>query len=115
MEDLRNRLGALGGSNVQGLEIIAADDFAYTDPVDGSTSQQQGIRINFSGGARVVLRLSGTGTQGATLRVYLEDIETDPARLGLDPTDVLAPIAAAVDEIAQITKRTGRDAPDLKT
>ena len=69
---LRNRLETLPGTSAGGLTVEAADDFAYLDPVDGSLTERQGIRINFKGGSRIVMRLSGTGTQGATLRVYLE-------------------------------------------
>ncbi|MEL6679332.1 MAG: alpha-D-glucose phosphate-specific phosphoglucomutase, partial [Pseudomonadota bacterium] len=78
--DLRTRLADLAGQSFAGMTVSAADDFSYTDPVDGSTSANQGIRISFDGGARVVLRLSGTGTVGATLRVYLEQYEADPTR-----------------------------------
>jgi len=115
MDDLRGKLGALAGTKVQNLEIETADDFAYCDPVDGSTSLHQGIRIGFSGGGRAVFRLSGTGTQGATLRVYLEKFEAGPQHLAHDPAEVLAPIAEAADEIAEIAGRTGRKAPDLMT
>ena len=75
---------------VDGLPIAFADDFAYTDPVDGSVSRQQGIRLILVGGSRVVFRLSGTGTEGATLRVYLERYEADPARLDLPTQEALA-------------------------
>ena len=81
MDALRARLKDLPGVQVDGLTIADADDFAYHDPVDGSTSSHQGIRILFEGGSRVVFRLSGTGTSGATLRVYIERYEDDPARL----------------------------------
>jgi phosphoglucomutase len=115
VDDLRARLRGLPGTETQGMRIEAADDFSYTDPVDGSVSERQGVRLTFVGGARAVLRLSGTGTEGATLRVYLERFELDPARHGLDPQQALAPIAAAADEIAGITERTGRSAPDVMT
>ena len=78
-------------------------------------SEQQGLRVLFSGGARAVLRLSGTGTVGATLRVYLERYETDPARQDLDPQDALSAVIAAIEDIAGIRDHTGRDAPDVKT
>jgi len=115
MDDLRARLGSLPGTVSHGLTVVSADDFAYTDPVDGSRSEKQGIRIGFEGGARAVMRLSGTGTEGATLRVYLERFEPDPAKHDLDPQEALAAIAAAADEIAGITARTGRSEPDLMT
>src|SRR3546814_2835658 len=81
MAELRGRLGKLPGKRFAGLTVSAADDFAYTDPVDGSTASGQGLRVFFAENARAVLRLSGTGTVGATLRVYLERFEDDPARL----------------------------------
>lgn len=114
-EGLRTTLPSLPGRTVGSLRVSAADEFAYDDPVDGSRSERQGLRIVFEGGARLVVRLSGTGTEGATLRVYLEVIETDPARLRLDPADVLAPLAQAAEEIAQIRRHTGREAPDVIT
>ncbi len=95
------------------LTVSSADEFAYDDPVDGSRSEGQGIRVNFTSGGRVVFRLSGTGTVGATLRVYLEDVETDPARMHRDAQEALAPIIAAADAIAGIRKYTGRTAPDV--
>ena len=85
MAELGNRLGSLPGRAVAGLEIARADDFSYTDPVDGSISEHQGLRIRFADGQRIVYRLSGTGTEGATLRVYIERFEADPSRQSLDP------------------------------
>lgn len=115
MHALRDNLGALKGSEVGDMVIEDADEFAYDDPVDGSHSAGQGIRIFFKGGGRTVFRLSGTGTQGATLRVYLELLETDPNGLHRDPQEALAPIIAAADTIAGIRERTGRHAPDVIT
>jgi len=115
MDALRGRLAALPGETIGDLKVISADEFAYDDPVDGSRSEGQGIRIGFDGGARIVFRLSGTGTQGATLRVYLERYETDPAQMALDPQTALAPVIAAADALASIGTRTGRDAPDVIT
>ncbi|MBC55969.1 MAG: alpha-D-glucose phosphate-specific phosphoglucomutase [Confluentimicrobium sp.] len=115
MDALRGRLAALPGETIGDLKVISADEFAYDDPVDGSRSEGQGIRIGFDGGARIVFRLSGTGTQGATLRVYLERYETDPAQMALDPQTALAPVIAAADALAGIGTRTGRDAPDVIT
>jgi len=113
IDRLRARLPVLPGTRVGGTEIIVADDFAYTDPVDGSVSAHQGIRIGFADGARAVYRLSGTGTEGATLRVYLERFEPDPARHALPASVALAPLAAAAAEIADITAITGRSAPSV--
>lgn len=115
MDELRDRLPALAGTQVQGLTVEAADDFTYHDPVDGSVSEHQGIRILFGGGSRVVFRLSGTGTSGATLRVYIERYEPDPARHGLDTQQALAGLIAAADEIAGIRRHTGRDRPSVIT
>jgi len=115
MQALRDSLADLPGRELHGLRVQSADDFAYSDPVDGSLSQHQGVRIIFEDGSRVVMRLSGTGTQGATLRVYLERYEPDPARRALDPQQALAPVIKAADELAQISARTGRNGPDLMT
>lgn len=115
MADLRGQLATLPGQSFAGMTVSGADEFAYDDPVDGSRSEGQGLRVNFEGGARAVLRLSGTGTAGATLRVYLESIEEDPARFGVDPQEALSPLIAAVDALAGIAARTGRSAPDVRT
>ncbi|MEM8654003.1 MAG: alpha-D-glucose phosphate-specific phosphoglucomutase [Pseudomonadota bacterium] len=113
--DLRAQLGDMAGRQVGALTVSGADEFSYDDPVDGSTSSGQGIRIYFDGGGRAVFRLSGTGTDGATLRVYLEQLETDPAALDQDPQDALAGIIEAADTLAGIGERTGRTAPDVIT
>jgi len=115
MSELHKRLAALPGKSVAGLTVSAADDFAYDDPVDGSRATGQGIRIFFQENARAVFRLSGTGTVGATLRVYLERFEADPARLGDDPQDALAAVIKAAGEIAGIASRLGREEPDVRT
>lgn len=115
MADLRGRLGTLAGTEVAGLRVASADDFAYTDPTDGSVSRNQGVRILFEGGSRVVLRLSGTGTSGATLRVYLERYEPASGDLDRDTGAMLADIAAAADELAGIVRHTGRREPDVIT
>jgi phosphoglucomutase len=113
--DLRNKLAGLPGTSVSGMKIAAADDFAYHDPVDGSVSRHQGIRIMFEGGSRVVFRLSGTGTSGATLRVYIERYEPDPSRHDLDTQEALSDLIRAADEIAGIRSHTGRDSPSVIT
>ncbi len=115
IDDLRAGLGDLPGRQVEGLTVTEADDFAYTDPVDGSTAAGQGIRIVFGDAARAVFRLSGTGTVGATLRVYLERYEPDPARQGEDPQTALADVARAAESLAGIRRRLGRNAPDVRT
>ena len=113
--ELRGKLKSLPGVKVRGMTIAAADDFAYHDPVDGSVSKHQGIRILFEGGSRVVLRLSGTGTSGATLRLYVERYEPDPERHDIDTQEALADLIGAADDIAGIRSHTGRDAPSVIT
>lgn len=115
MDRLRRMLDTLPGQNVGRLRVQAADDFAYLDPVDGSTSARQGIRVMFEDGSRVVLRLSGTGTEGATLRVYLERYSGADQPHDLDPETALAPVIAAAEELALIREHTGRDRPDVTT
>lgn len=115
LDKLRARLGDLPGSRAAGLTVAAADDFAYTDPVDGSVSKGQGIRLVFDGGARAVMRLSGTGTSGATLRLYLERPVAGPDGLDEDPQAALAPVIAAAHEIAGIEAHVGRTRPDVIT
>ncbi|MCA3508550.1 MAG: alpha-D-glucose phosphate-specific phosphoglucomutase [Rhodobacter sp.] len=112
---LRGSLPDLAGQHLHGLTILSADEFAYTDPVDGSVSQRQGVRIRFTDGSRIVLRLSGTGTEGAILRLYLERYEADPDRFGLDPQLALAPVIQAAHSLARIAEYTGRSAPDVIT
>ncbi|WP_267435078.1 alpha-D-glucose phosphate-specific phosphoglucomutase [Sphingomonas sp. GM_Shp_1] len=113
MADLRGKLATLPGESFAGLTVETADDFAYTDPTDQSVSRNQGIRVLFVGGSRVVFRLSGTGTSGATLRVYLERYSAD--ELDRETPEMLADIIAAADEIAGITQHTGRTEPDVVT
>ncbi|KQZ12915.1 phosphoglucomutase [Mesorhizobium sp. Root554] len=115
VDELRARLGSLPGKKVRGLTVEKADDFAYHDPVDGSVSEHQGIRILFEGGSRIVLRLSGTGTSGATLRLYVERYEPDASKHGIDTQEALADLIAAADDIAGIRSHTGRDKPSVIT
>ncbi len=115
VDALRVRLGTLPGTKVGPLVVEAADDFAYHDPVDGSTSSKQGIRILFEGGSRVVFRLSGTGTSGATLRVYIERYEPATGTLDLPVAEALADLIAAAETLADIKARTGRAEPDVIT
>ena len=112
---LRGSLAGLPGRQVAGMTVTAADDFAYTDPVDGSVSTGQGVRVMFSDGSRIVYRLSGTGTEGATLRVYLERYAAGPDGLDHDAQEALAPVIAAAHALAGITAHTGRTAPDVVT
>lgn len=113
--DLTAILPTLPGKAFGLLTVAAADSFAYTDPVDGSTSANQGLRVLFEGGSRIVLRLSGTGTEGATLRLYLERYEPAGGNLDAEVADMLADLVAAAEAIAGITRRTGRTAPDVVT
>ena len=115
MNHLREQLPGLPGQMLEGLRVAAADDFAYTDPMDGSVATKQGIRILFEGGARVVFRLSGTGTEGATLRVYLEAYETDAQRQNLPEQTALAPLIRIAQQVAQIQARTGRQQASVVT
>lgn len=115
MADLRARLPAMQGISLGGRKLAVADDFAYTDPVDGSVSLKQGVRLVFEDGARIVFRLSGTGTEGATLRLYLERYEADSAKLDEPVQQALADLAALADELAGIRQRTGMKAPTVAT
>lgn len=115
MADLRARLPELPGSTAASMTVERADDFAYHDPVDGSEARAQGIRIYFRGGARAVFRLSGTGTSGATLRVYLERYAPGPDGLDRDPQEALADVITEANAIAGIRARTGRTVPDVVT
>ena len=115
MDGLRAKLGSLPGTEVKGMKIVAADDFQYDDPVDGSVSKNQGIRVLFEGGSRVVFRLSGTGTSGATLRVYIERFEPSSGDLSLETQAALADLIDAAEEIAAIRSHTGRDQPSVIT
>lgn len=115
MRRLHAVLPTLAGTSVGGHTVALADDFAYTDPVDGSVSLAQGIRIVMTDGARIVFRLSGTGTEGATIRLYLELYEADPARHGLDARHLLAGLAQAADSLAELKSGTGRQAPSVVT
>jgi phosphoglucomutase len=115
IDALRQRVPGLRDERLGGFVVEHADDFSYRDPIDGSVSERQGIRILFEGGARIVYRLSGTGTAGATLRVYLEAYEPDPASHDQDPQVVLRPLIRLADQLAEIRTRTGRAAPSVIT
>jgi len=115
MQALRDALPRLKGKLASGLDLTGADDFAYHDPVDGSDSEHQGIRLHFEDGSRIVYRLSGTGTSGATLRVYIERFEADPARQNQDNEEALAGLITLSRECARIAHYTGRHAPTVIT
>ena len=115
MAELRAGLAALPGTGLGGRAVASADDFSYLDPVDGSRSERQGVRIGFADGSRIVYRLSGTGTSGVTLRVYLERYEPDPARHEVSASEALADLAALAAEYAGIVRHTNRTNPDVVT
>ena len=115
MNDLRARLDSLPGEQINGLTVERADDFAYHDPVDGSVTTKQGIRVFFTDQSRIVYRLSGTGTAGATLRVYIERFEPDVERHDLETQQALSNLIVAARELAEIEVRTGRAEPSVIT
>jgi phosphoglucomutase len=115
IDDLRKSLPNMAGRQFGEFTVKSADDFSYTDPVDGSISQQQGLRIMFTDGSRIVLRASGTGTEGITLRIYLEKYEADINRVDGDTQTELAALANIAEEVIGIHQRTGRQAPDVVT
>ena len=104
-----------GGAQFGHLQVRLCDDFSYTDPVDGSVSTGQGIRILFVDGSRIVFRLSGTGTEGATLRLYLESYEPDVSKHHLDAQQALATLISIALEISELRQRTGRERPTVIT
>jgi phosphoglucomutase len=113
--DLRARLPSLKGARFAGLNVQDADDFSYTDPVDGSVTVRQGLRVMFEGQSRAIIRLSGTGTSGATLRLYMQRYEPDVTRQMDATAHMIKPVFAAIDEIAGIRARTGRSEPTVIT
>lgn len=115
MGHLRILLPDLPRKRLGEYQVRYADDFAYTDPVDGGRADKQGIRIGLEGGSRIVFRLSGTGTEGATLRVYLESYESDPHKIDRETQEVMRPLVLIARELAQIEARTGRLEPDVIT
>ncbi len=115
MARLRAGLATMPGTQLGPYTVDYADDFSYTDPVDGSVSDKQGIRIGFTDGSRIVFRLSGTGTKGATLRVYIESYEPDPAKHGQETQAALADLILVAEQVAKIQEFTGRDRPTVIT
>jgi len=112
---IREQLSALPGQSLAGMRVEQADDFAYRDPVDHSLTEHQGLRVLFEGGARIVFRLSGTGTEGATLRIYHEQHETHPEHLDADPQQQLRPLIEAAVKLGDLPGLTGREKPDVIT
>jgi phosphoglucomutase len=115
MQALSGRLPELSGQDFDGLTVSLADEFSYQDPVDGSLTVNQGLRIVFGEQARIVVRLSGTGTRGATLRLYLERYERAPSSLHWQPAEALAPLANLAEKLVRIAGLTDRNAPDVVT
>jgi phosphoglucomutase len=115
MRRVAERLPKLKGTKLGGEKVAIADDFSYTDPVDGSVSLGQGLRIVFESGSRIVYRLSGTGTSGATLRLYLEKFEPDRSQHGRDAQDALGEILRIAMELSGLRELTGRDKPTVIT
>jgi phosphoglucomutase len=115
MQRVQGQLASLPGTALAGRRVSSADDFAYQDPVDASVSEHQGLRIIFDDGARIVYRLSGTGTAGATLRVYIESVESDPARQSQDAQLALRDLIDASLELSDLRRITGRQAPTVIT
>ena len=115
MEHLEQQFATLTGRRLGSYRVEQCDNFSYTDPVDGSVSSGQGIRILFEEGSRIVYRLSGTGTVGATLRIYIESYEPEPGKHGQDPQQALAHLIDIAIELGQIDSRTGRTQPSVIT
>ena len=115
MDQVRGSFDSLPGKAFGGYRVKVCDDFSYTDPIDGSVSTGQGLRILFEDGSRIVFRLSGTGTEGATLRLYLEAFEGEPSRQRGDAQLLLADLIAIADEISGLTSRSGRERPTVIT
>jgi len=115
MKLLHDSFATLLGAQFGNYKVLFCDDFSYTDPVDGSVSTRQGVRIGFTDGSRIVFRLSGTGTEGATLRIYLEAFEPDVSKHHLDAQQALAPLIGIALEVSELRRRTGRDRPTVIT
>lgn len=115
MGALQARLESLPGRTFAGMTVTDADEFGYTDPIDGSRAEAQGLRVVFGDAARIILRKSGTGTSGATLRLYLEAFRADEWELRLPPAEVLAELAQIADQLCDLRATTARDAPSVIT
>ena len=115
MQHLKNNFITLAGAQFGKYTVKFCDDFSYTDPVDGSVSKGQGVRIIFTDGSRIIFRLSGTGTEGATLRVYLEAYEADIARHHLDAQVALTDLIGIALQVSELKQRTGREQPTVIT
>ncbi len=115
LQHVRNQFDTLAGSTIAGREVQLCDDFSYTDPIDQSVSEHQGVRILFKDGSRIIFRLSGTGTQGATIRLYLESYEADPSKQHQDAQEALADFIQAADTLSHLSELTHMDRPTVIT
>jgi len=115
LQNVRDQFASLTGQSLAHRIVKTCDDFSYTDPVDGSISENQGVRILFEDGSRIIFRLSGTGTSGATVRLYLESYEADAGRHGLDAQEALADLISAAGYVSHLRELTGRDEPTVIT
>ncbi len=115
IQHLRDSMPALPGQSFGRYKVSQCDDFSYTDPIDGSVSTKQGLRVLFADGSRIVYRLSGTGTEGATLRIYLEAFEPDSAKHGLDAQEALKEMIQISLQLSQLKEKTGREKPTVIT
>ncbi len=115
MDTLRGRITALGGKSLGRYRVAIGDDFSYTDPVDHDRAEKQGLRLVFEDGARIIFRMSGTGSDSATIRIYMEKFEADPARHDQDTQEALSDMIKIANELSGILKRTGRGGPTVIT
>ncbi|MDX8382386.1 MAG: alpha-D-glucose phosphate-specific phosphoglucomutase [Ghiorsea sp.] len=115
LQNVRDQFDSLKGTTLAGRVIDKCDDFAYTDPIDGSVSSNQGVRVLFEDGSRIIFRLSGTGTSGATIRIYLESFESDVDKHGVDAQLALGDMIKAADNISKLAELTGRTKPTVIT
>ena len=115
MAHIKAQLPTLAGKQFGSLTVQSADDFSYHDPIDGSVSHNQGLRVLFTDGSRIVYRLSGTGTVGATIRMYIEQYQADPSKHGGDTQTALAELIQIAYQISDIAALTGRTAPNVIT
>jgi len=115
LQTVRNQFATLPGQSLAGRLVSACDDFSYRDPIDGSVSSNQGVRVLFADGSRIIFRLSGTGTSGATIRLYLESFEKDSARQNMDAQDALADMIEAANNISKLKALSGRERPTVIT
>jgi phosphoglucomutase len=115
MAHVEGQLAELPGKRLGNYSVSYADNFAYIDPIDGSESKNQGLRIGFDDGSRIIFRLSGTGTEGATIRIYIEQYEADPDKQSQDTQQALAELIEIARTVSALTERTGRESPTVIT